>query len=186
MTLMNKSYKEADTLKMTYFQKPDHSYHRVIFEFTDTEMKAAGFEKLSLQPSRLEILRVLQRITENDTKRLDVPWAFSITAPLGIPYGTDENEKSKEAYLSEMQETMKRFSREDHADLQRKKDGWKGKALRLIDFLNDKDNEVKRLKAEKEWLIKFIYNHMCETSISMDVYRESLIPMMQQALRDQS
>ena len=135
---------------MTYFEKPDHSYHRVFFEFTDKEMKDAGFEQLSFMPSRLEILRVLQRITENDTKRLNVPWTFSITGPLGIPYGTDESEKSKEAYLSEMEETMKQFSREDHADLQRKKDAWKAKALRLIGFLNDKSNEVKRLQDKYE------------------------------------
>ena len=33
-----------------------------------------------------------------------------------------------------------------YVDLQRKKDGWKAKALRLIDFLNNKDKRVKRLK----------------------------------------
>ena len=52
--------------------------------------------------------------------------------------------------FSETQEIMKRFSREDHADLQRKKDGWKGKALRLIGFLNNKDEVIKRLLRENK------------------------------------
>ncbi len=135
---------------MTYFEKPDHSYHRMIFEFTDKEMKDAGFEHLSSIPGCFEILHVLQRIAENDKKQLDIPWKFSMTASPGMPSKANENEKSKETYLSELQETMKRFSREDHADLQRKKDLWKAKALRLIGFLNDKDKEVERLKDKYE------------------------------------
>jgi len=112
-------------LKMTYFEKPDHSYHRVIFEFTDKEMKTAGFEKFNFMPNRLEILSVLQRINSNDLKKSGPP-------------------ETLEAHLSHLEETIKRFSREDYADLQRKKDGWKAKALRLIGFLNDKDKEIER------------------------------------------
>ena len=106
-------------MEMTYFNNLNHEYNRVIFEFTNEEKKEAGFYRTSKEPAILEILRLLHRIV-------------------------DENKGSKEAYLSELEETMKRFSREDHANLQRKKDGWKAKALRLIGFLNDKDKELKR------------------------------------------
>ena len=56
---------------MTYFEKPDHSYHRVIFEFTDKEMKDAGFERLSIMPNKLELLQLLKRITDNDNEIKD-------------------------------------------------------------------------------------------------------------------
>ena len=117
----------AINMKMTYFNNLNHQYNRVIFEFTDKEMKTAGFEKFNFMPNRLEILSVLQRINSNDLKKSGPP-------------------ETLEAHLSHLEETIKRFSREDYADLQRKKDGWKAKALRLIGFLNDKDKEVKRLK----------------------------------------
>lgn len=58
---------------MNYFLKPDHAYHRVIFEFTDKEVKDTGFERLSFMPSNFEILRILQRIMDkelNKTKKL--------------------------------------------------------------------------------------------------------------------
>ena len=104
---MGRLFKEADTLKVTYFERPDHSYHRVIFEFTDKERKGAGVELFSLQPKPLEIIPLLHRIANTEIK-IDI------------------------------------------VDLQRKKDGWKGKALRLIGFLNDKSNEVKRLQDKYE------------------------------------
>ena len=75
---------------------------------------------------------------------------LSSDKPKTIHHSTPGGSFSKEAYLSELQETMKRFSREDHADLQRKKDGWKGKALRLIGFLNNKDEVIKRLLRENK------------------------------------
>ncbi len=160
---------------MTHFEKPDHKYHRVIFEFTDKEIKDAGYYKLRFNPTKLEILRVLQRMADKDKKQLDVPWVFSTRAPeidqdgkaeiddsllmqcgvaIGIPKtihrSTPGGSFSKEAYLSELEETMKQFSREDHADLQRKKDAWKAKALRLIDFLNNKDKLIERLLRENK------------------------------------
>ena len=132
---------------MTYFKKPDHEYHRVIFEFTDKEMENAGFVRLSLIPSELEILQLLQRIAKDDKKQLDVLWTFSMTVPL--------------------------------EDLQRKKDGWKAKALRLIGFLNNKDKE-------KEWLL-----NECVRQYIRGVYKpnkddakEWMIAKMQQALKE--
>ena len=58
-------------MKMTYFKNPDHKYYRVMFEFTDTEMKAVGFEQISVIPNKLEILQVLNRLTEADEKQLE-------------------------------------------------------------------------------------------------------------------
>ncbi len=63
-------------MKMTYFKKPDHNYYRVMFEFTDTEMKATGFEKLSFMPDNLEILRVLNRLAEVDGLHVDWELTF--------------------------------------------------------------------------------------------------------------
>ncbi len=221
---------------MTYFEKPDHSYHRVIFEFTDTEMKDAGFYRTSKQLAILEMIRLVRRIAEDRTIKGDkdspevVAKAKREVAKLqadminswpdedGTP--TPEDEKSKEAYLSETQEIMKRLSRDDHTKpsqvlnivpdnmelksienrldpdrkyreshvlpkndeieeksmqdlvnschyserhlgggsaepkilfcLQRKKDAWKAKALRLIGFLNSKDEVIKRLLRENK------------------------------------
>ena len=116
-------------MKMTYFNNLNHQYNRVIFEFTDKEMKTAGFEKFNFMPNRLEILSVLQRINSNDLKKSGPP-------------------ETLEAHLSHLEETIKRFSREDYADLQRKKDGWKAKALRLIGFLNDKDKKIEQLEVK--------------------------------------
>lgn len=150
---------------MNYFQKPNHAYHRVIFEFTDKEVKDTGFERLSFMPSNFEILRILQRIMDK-----------------------------------ELNKTKKLF------DLSVKKDLWKAKALRLIGFLDDKDKEIERLtdinkakgaliKAqakkignllkEKEWLIELLYDKICETSISLIIYKNTIEKIMQQALKDQ-
>ncbi len=107
---------------MTYFEKPDHSYHRVIFEFTDKERKGTGIEQFSLQPGPLEILQALQRIADKDKKQLDIPWTFSMPASL--------------------------------EDLQRKKDLWKAKAVRLIGFLNNKDTEAEILNRRIRRLLR--------------------------------
>ena len=56
---------------MTYFKKPDHQYNRVIFEFTDTEMKDAGFHQTSKEPAIMEILWLLHRIAEDRTIKGD-------------------------------------------------------------------------------------------------------------------
>ena len=163
---MGRLFKEADTLKMTYFNNLNHEYNRVIFEFTNEEKKDAGFHRTNKEPSVLEMIRLVQRIAEDRTIKGDyvppevVAKAKREVAKLqadminswpnedGTP--TPEDKKSKEAYLSEMEETMKQFSREDHADLQRKKDAWKAKALRLIGFLNDKDKVIRRLLRENK------------------------------------
>lgn len=86
-------------MKMTYFERPDHSYHRVLFEFTAQERKAAGFEKLSLIPSRLEILQVLNRLIEINANQSESTESLKgfCKFPLGIPYnqGTDNIETSE-------------------------------------------------------------------------------------------
>lgn len=127
--------KEADTLYMNYFQKPNHAYHRVIFEFTNKEVKDTGFERLSFMPSNFEILRILQRIMDK-----------------------------------ELNKTKKLF------DLSVKKDLWKAKALRLIGFLNNKDEKIKRLEKEKKWLV----NNM----VAINGNKEWVIEIMQQALKE--
>ena len=181
-------------MKMTHFEKPDHKYHRVMFEFTDKEIKDAGYCKLRFKPTELETLRLLHKIADAQIKEditgilqnmaTPTPEAdelfggdaepkiyfseavynnpcthesieislpdLSSDKPKTIHHSTPGGSFSKEAYLSELQETMKRFSREDHANLQRKKDGWKGKALRLIGFLNNKDEVIKRLLRENK------------------------------------
>ena len=172
-------------MKMTYFTNINHQYNRVIFEFTDTEKKDAGFHQTSKEPAMMEILRLLHRIADAQIKEDITGILQNMVTPapeadelfgenaepklyfseavynnphihesieITLPDRSDESfpdivpkgiEFSKEAYLSELQETMKRFSREDHADLHRKKDAWKAKALRLIGFLNDKDKTIK-------------------------------------------
>ena len=40
------------------------------------------------------------------------------------------------------------------------------------------------LKKEKEWLIKLLYEKLVVTPIPIEVYRESIIDMMQQALKE--
>jgi len=131
-------------LKMTHFEKPDHKYHRVMFEFTDKEIKDAGYWKLRFKPTELEILQVLQRMADKDKKQLDVPWIFSTKAPLGTPY----NDESMPLIITD-KGNMK-ISNIELQDLQRKKDGWKAKALRLIGFLNNKDEVIKRLLRENK------------------------------------
>ena len=131
-------------MKMTYFEKPDHKYHRVMFEFTDKEIKDAGYCKLRFKPTELEILQVLKRIADNNKKQLDVPWVFSTRAPLGTPY----NDESMPLIITD-KGNMK-ISNIELQDLQRKKDAWKAKALRLIDFLNDKDKLIERLLRENK------------------------------------
>ena len=131
-------------MEMTYFKKPDHAYHRVIFEFTDKEMKNAGFKQLGIMPSSLELLRLLQRIIENDlvkdphTERSQV---LNIV-PDNMELKTIENR------LDPNRKYRDHFNALE--DLQRKKDGWKAKALRLIGFLKDKDSENKRLQDKYE------------------------------------
>ena len=123
---------------MNYFRKPDHSYHRVIFEFTDKEMENAGFVRLSLIPSELEILQLLQRIEDK-----------------------------------ELNKTNQSF------ELQRKKDLWKAKALRLIGFLNKKDKEKEWLLnniVRKQWYLGCNYTHKELRKIAEND--------MQQALKD--
>jgi len=51
---------------MTYFSKPDHKYNRAIFEFTDTEIKASGYHRFTLQPTKLEMIQLLQRIETSE------------------------------------------------------------------------------------------------------------------------
>lgn len=166
---------------MNYFQKPNHAYHRVIFEFTDKEMKDTGFKRLSFMPSNLEILQILQEIA------------------------TDK----------ELNKTKKLF------DLSVKKDLRKTKALRLISFLNNKDNEVKRLqdkyekpgqkcgnghvnnlpiklwdcpacteklRKERKWMLDVLtegYMDRVDPFVSEDEARDNIVKEMQQALKDQ-
>ena len=164
-------------MKMTHFQRPDHKYHRVMFEFTDKEIKDAGYCKLRFKPTELETLRLLHKIADAQIKEditgilqnmatpapeidqdgkaeIDDSLLMQCGVAIGIPKtihrSTPGGSFSKEAYLSELEETMKQFSREDHADLQRKKDAWKAKALRLIDFLNNKDKLIERLLRENK------------------------------------
>ncbi len=61
-------------------------------------------------------------------------------------------------YLFEYNETdeyipvyVKEEANEEIIQLHRKRDGWKAKALRLIDFLNKKDKVVERLKKALEY-----------------------------------
>ena len=63
---------------MTYFKKPDHSYYRIIFEFTDKEMKDAGFEKLNIKPNELEILQLLQRISDDELNKTNKLFELSV------------------------------------------------------------------------------------------------------------
>ena len=129
-------------MKMTYFNKINHQYNRVIFEFTDKEMKNAGFKQLGIMPSSLELLRLLQRIIENDlvkdphTERSQV---LNIV-PDNMELKTIEN------HLDPNRKYRDHFNALE--DLQRKKDLWKAKALRLIGFLNDKDEEIKEIKSD--------------------------------------
>jgi len=56
-----------------------------------------------------------------------------------------------------------------------------------LGFIDGKDKlqeEIERLKKEKEWLIKLLYKEICATPITIDAYRRSLDGMMQQALKD--
>ena len=151
-----KNNKEADTLKMTYFNNINHQYNRVIFEFTDEEKQAAGFHKTSKEPAILEILRLLNRIVENDLT-LDSDKKYhdffnkiknNLSTITGVPVKLID--KYREDYSSALSEDIKTRNLIRLDDLQRKKDAWKAKALRLIDFLNNKDKLIERLLRENK------------------------------------
>ena len=67
---------------MTYFKKPDYSYHRVIFEFTDNEMKAVGFERMSIIPSEQEILKFLHKIIDEKANKNNELFKLSVKKDL--------------------------------------------------------------------------------------------------------
>ena len=67
---------------MTYFKKPDHAYHRIIFEFTDNEMKAVGFERMSIIPSEQEILKFLHRIINKNADKNNELFEMSVKKDL--------------------------------------------------------------------------------------------------------
>lgn len=184
-------------MKMTYFKKPDHSYNRVIFEFTDEEKQAAGFHKTSKEPAMMEILRLLHRIADTQIKAdiTDILHSFTNVETLEIPF--DENdieEKSIQDHvnsfinsnqlLPKIHEQLKIIKRYEYEgkfvfvnlirldELLRKKDAWKAKALRLIDFLNNKDKEIK-------WLLD---NYVLENRKRL--CKEEVIEEMQQALKE--
>ena len=57
------------------------------------------------------------------------------------------------------------------------------------DKINDTDieyyhvSENERLRKEKEWLIKLLYEKICATPITLVAYKRSINDMMQQALK---
>lgn len=53
---------------MTYFEKPTHSYHKIIFEFTNKEMKDAGLDRIDIKSSQFELLQLLQKISDKQVK----------------------------------------------------------------------------------------------------------------------
>ncbi len=148
-------------MKITYFNNLNHQYNRVIFEFTDEEKQAAGFNKTSKEPAILEILRLLNRIYDNgsdenmlrkfiDKKSLGIPFnKINLTNVSGL---TDSITTVKK--LGSVRDLVENKKYRDHVnlldELQRKKDAWKGKALRLIGFLNNKDEVIKRLLRENK------------------------------------
>ena len=148
-------------MKITYFNNLNHQYNRVIFEFTDEEKQAAGFNKTSKEPAILEILRLLNRIYDNgsdenmlrkfiDKKSLGIPFnKINLTNVSGL---TDSITTVKK--LGSVRDLVENKKYRDHVnlldELQRKKDAWKAKALRLIGFLNNKDEVIKRLLRENK------------------------------------
>ncbi|HDY86967.1 MAG TPA: hypothetical protein ENH82_02495 [bacterium] len=44
--------------------------------------------------------------------------------------------------------------------------------------------EIEQLRKEKEWLVELMYEKMCESPISLKDYKNTIIDMMQQALKE--
>lgn len=60
--------------------------------------------------------------------------------------------------------------------------------LSVGDLRNERDKqdkEIERLRKEKEWLIKLLYDNIVGSPITLDMYRESMIDHMQQALKEE-
>ena len=102
-------------MKMTYFNNLNHQYNRVIFEFTDTEKKDAGFHQTSKEPAILEILRLLNRIYENGIE--GKPDYNAVYPPLGyqtegFPGKHEKPKPPKVQYVREGEDPRK--SRKNH------------------------------------------------------------------------
>ena len=148
-------------MKMTYFNNLNHQYNRVIFEFTDEEKQAAGFHKTSKEPAILKILRLLNRIYDNGSDK-NMLRKFTEKKSLGTPFNeiklTDVSDLTNSITtmkkLGSVRDLVENKKYRDHVnlldELQRKKDAWKAKALRLIGFLNNKDEVIKRLLRENK------------------------------------
>ena len=148
-------------MKMTYFNNLNHQYNRVIFEFTDEEKQEARFHKTNKEPAILEILRLLNKIYDNGSDK-NMLRKFTEKKSLGTPFNeikltdvsglTDSITTVKK--LGSVRDLVENRKYRDHVnlldELQRKKDAWKGKALRLIGFLNNKDEVIKRLLRENK------------------------------------
>ncbi len=81
----------------------------------------------------------------------------------------EESRVSQKAIIKEIRE-----EKDNKIEQLKRKDTWKAKAERLIDYNNSKDKEVEQLKKEKKWLI----------NLWGMPYREKIVKDMQQALKE--
>lgn len=56
-------------MKMTHTNNRHLDTHTITFEVNDQEMMTAGIHKLGIKPSKLEMIRMLQRVAENDLEK---------------------------------------------------------------------------------------------------------------------
>ncbi len=56
-------------MKMIYTNNRHLDTHTITFEVNDQEMMTAGIHKLGVKPSKLEMIRMLQRVAENDLEK---------------------------------------------------------------------------------------------------------------------
>lgn len=174
---------------MNYFLKPDHAYHRVIFEFTDKEMKDAGFKQLSFvpMPSKLEILRILQRIMDKELNKTKQLFELSIKKDLW---------KAKAlrliGFLNDKDKETERFRKKYEEPGQKCNRGHKNilpvKLWNCPMCTDPLREEMEKLKKEKEWMLDVLAEHYIDEVdpfVTECEARDGIVKEMYKALKDQ-
>ena len=94
----------------------------------------------------------------------------------------EESRVSQKAIIKEIRE-----EKDNKIEQLKRKDTWKAKAERLIDYNNRKDKEIEQLRKEKDWLLQeaiYEYNSKRNPQPPKGEARENILETMQQALKE--